>query len=260
MQRLPLHTFVRAVFTTERILMQPDRAERFWLPRHIYLCRTQDGLVLLDIRRDRYFGLGEGQARALALVIEGWPVESRDTTVERATHIARLLADKGLLTRDAAEGKPAAPVSLNQTATMVAMGQDSREWRKPGLIDAFNFLFACFSASWALRVRKLEGVIWHTERRKQNALRNGVAFNDRKAAELVGVFRRLRRFAFTGKDECLFQALALVNFLSRYRVYPTWVIGVKTCPWSAHSWVQEGEFVLDATPEEASSYTPILTV
>ena len=45
-----------------------------------------------------------------------------------------------------------------------------------------------------------------------------------------------------------------------YDVYPTWVIGVRTKPWAAHSWVQQGTLLLDANPEQVCDYSPILAI
>ena len=52
----------------------------------------------------------------------------------------------------------------------------------------------------------------------------------------------------------------LVKFLASYQVHPTWVIGVRTKPWAAHSWVQQGTLLLDSNPEEVCEYTAILAI
>jgi len=85
-------------------------------------------------------------------------------------------------------------------------------------------------------------------------------FPEQRAVELVCLFRRLRPLAFTAKDQCLFHALALVRFLAFYSVFPVWVVGVRTRPWAAHSWVQQGTLLLDSNPEHVCEYTPILSV
>jgi hypothetical protein len=52
----------------------------------------------------------------------------------------------------------------------------------------------------------------------------------------------------------------MIEYLSMYHVFPEWVIGVRTQPFGAHSWVQNGAVVLNDTPERVSSFTPILAV
>ena len=58
-------------------------------------------------------------------------------------------------------------------------------------------------------------------------LRPAARSMQQRAIELVGIFRRLRPHTFAARDRCLFHSLALVRFLSRHAVFPTWVIGVR---------------------------------
>ena len=81
-----------------------------------------------------------------------------------------------------------------------------------------------------------------------------------EVAALVSLFRRLRPFVFAAEGHCLLHALTLVKFLGRYGFNPEWVIGVATQPWSAHSWVQWKNFLLDTNPEKVCRYTPIMVV
>jgi hypothetical protein len=74
----------------------------------------------------------------------------------------------------------------------------------------------------------------------------------------VQIFRRLRRLFFSEKNRCLFNALALVLFLQRYGHFPLFVIGVKTRPFGAHSWVQHEQILLDGEPASVCHFVPIL--
>src|SRR5262249_46319108 len=80
------------------------------------------------------------------------------------------------------------------------------------------------------------------------------------ARRAVGAFIRLRPLLFGAQDACLFDSLALVRYLSYYRIFPNCVIGVQTGPFAAHCWVQEGAVVSNDAPECARRYTPILAV
>ena len=85
------------------------------------------------------------------------------------------------------------------------------------------------------------------------------AFDERRAIEMVGSFDGCGRTpSRRGIVAC--HSLALVRFLARHAVFPTWVIGVRAKPWGAHAWVQQGTLLLDASPEQVCEYTPILTV
>ena len=59
---------------------------------------------------------------------------------------------------------------------------------------------------------------------------------------------------------CLFDSLALIHFLARFRVFPDWVFGVTADPFEAHCWVQTGGVVLNDTVERVSAFTPIMSI
>jgi hypothetical protein len=231
----------------------------FWLRRHVYVCFVQDSAIFLDVRRDKYLGLAGRQLQALARVVCGWRVaaelESPALTQGECERIGELFVREGLLTRNASEGKSAAPVSLDLGVLMSSIHHEFETRRKLHARDISCFLKSCAAARYAVKWRSLEWMVGTVASRKRPA-----RFDPQTAAERVDVFRRLRCYFFTARGHCLFHSLALLNFLSRHGIYPDWVIGVRTAPWGAHSWVQQGSWVLDATPEEVRFYTPILVV
>jgi len=81
-----------------------------------------------------------------------------------------------------------------------------------------------------------------------------------EARELVLAFIFLRPVLFAGPDTCVLNALAFLDFLACYGWYPSWVWGVKSVPFSAHCWVQEGQVVLNDLTERVRGYTPILVI
>jgi len=239
---------------------------KYWLPRDVHACRIREGVVLLDIRRDKYFGIAGRQMRALSAVVPGWPATSppaateEPLTAEYCQHIAQLLVEQELLTADAQTGRNAAPVDLHFDAMPVSVGRDMYRRCPIRLVDVAKFVTACAVAWWWLKRAGLATAVERARRQKQASTTPPQQFDIERAAELVSVFRRLRPYFFTARNHCLFHALTLTKFLGYYGVFPTWVIGVKTTPWAAHSWVQAGHFMLDATPEDVSYYTPILAV
>jgi len=65
---------------------------------------------------------------------------------------------------------------------------------------------------------------------------------------------------FTSRDHCLFDSLALLNFLALDGLSAHWVIGVKVQPFGAHSWLQQGSTVLNDQHDRVRRFTPILVV
>jgi len=237
-----------------------------WLSRHIHLCRVGSAIIVLDLARDRYFGLTGRSEQALATAVPGWPqpssreaLENGPISQDETLEIIRGFISQRLLTAREVDGKMATPVALDLAAARIAM--DANVPRRRGLRfdDVLGFLGACVSTGWSLRRNSLRDVIEAIGTRKK--LRpDDSGFDAERAADLVAIFRRLRSFVFSGHRRCLFHALTLVRFLARYGVYPDFVMGVKVDPWAAHSWVQCGEYVLDGSPEQVRFFTPILVV
>jgi hypothetical protein len=241
--------------------MQTQKA--YWLPSHVRACSTATGTVLLDLRRNRYFGVGRKETHVLTSLAENWqgavaPAgEFEPLPLEDAARIADKLVQAGLLSNDAAEPAAFTPTEIDLTSLLTSVGHELDRRSSIRLRHIVHFLRACTWARRSVRSRTLYFVAEELGRRKNQA---GAPFDADRAIELVGIFRRLRPHTFAARDQCLFHALALVQFLASYDLYPTWVIGVRTKPWAAHSWVQQGTLVLDSSPEQVCDYTPILAI
>lgn len=237
---------------------------QYLLLRHVYLCLTEDGVIFLDLKRDKYLGLGGVSIRALSTVVRGWPVvqgpqDSEIVSQQHATAIAELLSERGVLTRDLGAGKDAAPIAVKPVKAVL---RDEEFGDRPFIRfgHVVKFVAACAVAASALRWCSLERTVLSVKTKKERYTTPSRSFDLRAAQELLTIFRRLRPFVFTAKNQCLFDSLALVQFLSRYDLYPTWVFGVRTGPFGAHCWVQEGDFVFNAALEHTREFTPILAI
>jgi hypothetical protein len=245
---------------------------QYLLASHVYLCVTDDHAVLLDLKRDKYVGIGRGQMTALAQCVRGWPAlgspapaPHNGATAPSSAFLSKMLAS-GMLTTDAARGKDARPVHLPRPETtmmaldLAAAGPDCFDARPQITFGhVLNFVRATLRARGALRWRHIASVVAKVRARK--ARRGASQRVDLAAARRhVAAFVHLRPLLFTTKDACLADSLALVNFLAAYGIFPNWVFGVQTGPFAAHCWVQEGDVVLNDTPDHVRRYTPILAV
>jgi hypothetical protein len=237
---------------------------RYWIPQHVRVCPLLASTILLDLKRNRYFGIGTRETRALSTLALNWSeASSAGTGVEplaadAAIAMADALIDAGLLSREA----PADRVSFCGTApdlsgALTSAGHELSRETALRLAHVAAFLGALAWTRRVLRSRSLYSIACEVRDRKAAA---GATFDAQHAIELVGLFRRLRPHTFAARDRCLFHSLALVRFMSRHDVFPTWVIGVRAQPWGAHAWVQQDKLLLDANPEHVCEYTPILTV
>lgn len=233
--------------------------QKYWLSPHVHVCVTDDYAVLLDLRRDKYVGIGREHMPTLAASVVGWPTTAQSDVEPRASAevLLRTMLSTGMLTTDPVLGREARPPVISQVQ-FPAIEADL-EYRPPITVrNVSQVLIAAAKAKALLKWRPLETVVARVTRRKERSA--GSEFDLDAARPLVEAFLHLRPLVFTTKDECLFDSLVLVELLARNHLFPDWLFGVSTNPFRAHSWVQAGDRVLNDLPERVCRFTPILAV
>jgi hypothetical protein len=239
--------------------------KKLMLRRDVYACCTADGAVLMDLTSEKYFGLDLDTTAAIAPRIEGWierigRIAGADGSVdEKASEdiLDSLLNGLGLLTESGKLGKSVDMPILHQTESIPFRG-NILPWPRVSARHVSAFCAAYLQAMLDIQLRPLATTVSRVEARKLRR-EEGPASRE-QTLELVRIFRVLRPFLFTVKDRCLFDSLALIEFLARFDAFPTWVIGVRTRPFAAHSWVVDDHLILNEALETAEEYSPILAV
>jgi len=230
---------------------------------HVRACRIEDQIILLDLRHNRYLGIGGPQSNALAGHVEGWPRSSEQaqacaTTAAGLGALTRRLASQGLLTDMPPERLPDATVAeATSSLDFESVAIDSRI----GTRRLGRFLQSAAVAALWMRCRSLQSIATAVAARRERL--QAMSLNrDSLDAMTSGTaaYDRLRPFVFTARDKCLHDSLALIGFLASEGAFPRWVIGVKTRPFGAHSWVQSGGTVLNDQHENVRRFRPILVV
>lgn len=236
----------------------------YTVPAHIYTCVAESGVVVLDARRGKYSIVPAAGARALTSVVRGWPVlpspcEGEQMPDEPRPSLLNTLLRSGIIVRGDAiqrfEGH-----AIADTAKEALLDSFSSH-HKPKVSARGIAAFLC-SAGYAhglLRYRRFDTLLGHLRSRKANRTSWQEA-SITKVRDLVTVFVWLRPFCYGETNACLFDSVALTDFLYRQRIFPELVIGVRTRPFAAHSWVQHRGFVLNSIPDYLTSYTPILSI
>ena len=227
---------------------------RYFLPSHVYFCFRGESIVFLDLSRDNYILVTGDAAIALRAVTVNPHADGHGS---KAISALRGLLDAGLLTTDPNLGR-----CLTPTETSLAMDQlDDPDVLLDVEVTAghvWRFIQACISSAVRQRWSSLEDIVSAVEHRKaRHAFLTPLDIA--KARDLTTLFQRLRCF-FPVNYLCLYDSLALIEFLARYNIFPTWVFGIKLEPWAAHCWVQEAGFTFNEGVEEATKYTPIMTI
>jgi hypothetical protein len=242
---------------------------RFGIPADIHVCVTAAGSVVLDVRRDKYLGLGREETEMLAEAVPGWPepvwqrsvCRDRRARLEAVNAMCESLVADGVLERICeAKNARVVPVLEDMRKDWISIGDELEVHGRMTLRHTVHFLASFCWARGSLAWRPFSRVVEEVRARKMCATGGIHAWNIRRLAALVDVFRGLRPLVFAAEGRCLLHALTLIRFLSYYQLHPDWVIGVTTQPWGAHSWVQWDNYLLDSNPEKVCGYTPIMIV
>ena len=236
---------------------------RYGLARHVFVCRDEEYIVVLDLKQDRYFALEAAKTRPLGGVLPGWPVttpaEGATTLASTVEEVAAPLVRRGWLLETPADGKDATPVTAPKPETELVRQTDVIA-TKFGMRTVVAFIVASVLAKFVLRFWHFDRVIRRVAQRKARHADPAHPLDLERARELVDAFDRLRVFLFSSREECLHDSLAVIEFLAQHGIFPTWVFGVRARPFVAHCWVQHTGTVFNDTVEHVTPYVPIMLV
>lgn len=226
----------------------------YFLPRHVHFCQRGDDLIFLDLKQDDYTLINGASAATLKALAPSGRLDA--PRPEAADALQELLAG-GLLVTDRSQGKSIRPTRA-EVATTPLIDPESMPRPRLRASHFVKFIAACTTAAARLRWQPIGNTVKAVQIRKA---RHGAgnSFDIDSARELTAVFQTLRGL-FPRDYLCLFDSLALLEFLARYRIHPTWVFAVRLEPWGAHCWVQHGPCIFNEDVETAAGFTPIMTV
>ncbi|MFG6432959.1 lasso peptide biosynthesis B2 protein [Roseateles sp. LYH14W] len=231
------------------------------LADHVRACHVDGQVILLDLRRDRYIGVGGALLPALSARIADWPLgtsatESGTSGREVDTWIDHMW-QQGMLA-SASTATPARTTILEPQRSLAAIDEPARhgiQWRR-----AASIAYATFAVGHWLRRLHLAEIVVRVERLRSAEPSKPEDFSREELQGAARWYLRTRPLVMSSHDECLRDSLIMLRFLSAEGLYPRWVIGVRTRPFIAHSWVQAGSLVLNDLHETIRGYTPILVV
>lgn len=240
---------------------------QFLLTKPTFVCLTNDTLVFLDLHNDKYMCLESKHTEPLSALL-GLPVPSTNELDSsgasfdsnsgcngEVANVVRDLTDRGLITRDSDNGKRAELIP-QESDLKELLGYEIGKGPKIHVSHALNFFRALIITKFMLRWASMERIIVRIRGRKRNS---SSELNDEKINELVEIYKILKPLFVTVKDNCLFNSFFLIEFLACHRIYPAWYFGVKLNEFSAHCWVQGGNYIYDDTIVHTYTHRPIMT-
>ena len=236
-------------------------ASQYFLARECFLCKVQSYWIILNTVQDRYLCMTQDDFMSVAPLLHGWRAENTVQSGEipsddDVTATVNLLIENNVLTDDPGNGKPFstleglerkrsidAPTPFHPLSTALQMLP--------------RFVMCCLSTDRHLRTKPLSFIIDRIRRRNACA-KTRDASGDRLRSLIRG-FTVLRPL-YPRPYLCLFDSLALLEFLARNHVFAQLVFGVVADPFEAHCWLQKGTTVLNDEIERLYKYRPILAV
>lgn len=246
-------------------LVRSMEVPQYVLSPHVYSRVIGGYLFLLDLKQDRYFALEANRAAALSSHVKDWSLEllgvgmhSRNMGNTGVT-LTEKLARRGMLMRApeiAVDIRPS--LAQHPIPTMECIADEGLSF---GLINAKNvvtFIASIAIALYGFRFWTFETRVDRVRRRRAKHITHGRPVNSTDAQHLVSAFKLLWPLFFASRGACLFEAFALLEFLSLYGAFPNWVFGVQAKPFLAHCWVQQDNVVFNDTIDHVNRFSPIL--
>ncbi|HYD86044.1 MAG TPA: lasso peptide biosynthesis B2 protein [Vitreimonas sp.] len=240
--------------------------ERLYLAEDVYVCVTEGHGVFLDLKQDKYSAVMFVGAPAASGGDDAADYDSASALAEKLAQQSKALLAAGLLTTDKAKGKSIEATPIERPHGHIFGLDDQRAFGLTGpaaaeleitLRDLWDFFAASWKASRELKTKHISQVVERARRRKRAARDPDTDIEQLRRR--TAIYRRLRPW-YPRKYLCLYDSLALVEFLARRKVYPVWVFAVQAQPFGAHCWVQHEGLLLNEGTEYAGQFTPIMSI
>lgn len=236
---------------------------RYFLSKDCFVCKAQNYWIVLNAKRDRYLCVTDADLTSIGRRLHGWkyPGTAAEHALQpdvEATALVESLILGEIITCNADDGKPfvesdcpARERSLELPTPLASM--------KLSVRCVTRFFSSCAKTDWRLRARKISHILARIERRRLSMGSPAAIEDAARAARLIAAFRDLRPL-YPRPYLCLFDSLALLEFLASFRLFPRVVFGVIADPFQAHCWLQDGSMVLNDDLERVERYIPILSL
>jgi hypothetical protein len=235
----------------------------YFLSKDCFVCRMGSYWIILSADRDRYLCVAHAELASIGEQLYGWRSRNDSTAwpspiAAQTDKLVESLTNNGIITSNPKIGKPFTESEYPTPESRIEASESTTSAHLP-LFWILRFFLACAKVDWQLRAKALSRTLARIERRRLRAEYSGAVRNAPHASSLVAAFQRLRPL-YPRSYLCLFDSLALLEFLASYRFLPRVVFGVVADPFRAHCWLQDGSTVINDELERVGQYKPILSM
>jgi len=240
----------------------PVTAAAYFLTPHCFIRRIQDYWIILDTKCDKYLCVAHADLASIGHQLHGWqdsgvPAKDGAGGGDVEGSLIESLVLRGILTGSPRDGKPfIESEAWARERAIEAIELEASARASP--LSVIRFFWACGKVHWRLCFGAFSRTVAGLERRRRHA-GSTREYDAARAARLIAIFKRLRPL-FPRPYLCLFDSLALFEFMAGYDCFPHLVFGVIADPFEAHCWLQAGTLVLNDNLERTDRYKPILRV
>jgi hypothetical protein len=236
---------------------------QYFLSSHVFVCAVESHWIILDVSRDKYLCIHKRHFFQLGPQVHGWsgafePTDCDDEVSPDAIALTSDLLQQEILTQDPTRGKRTDAVKI-PAPTAAFNSRRAGPSKALQLLYVPAFLLASARADYYLKRRSFEKVTYAVDARRHRRYERRRMVHAGSVESLLFIFNALRPI-YPRDYLCLFDSLALIEFLAQYGLFPRWVFGVSADPFGAHCWVQDGGFVMNDTLERVFRYRPIMSV
>lgn len=225
-------------------------------------CFVQGSCIVLDVTQNRYLSIPAHKMKVMLPYLQSVETDAGSRALPIPADllpIANELVTSGVLTtqRPNSQRRPSSPLPRPTRLLPQFPSSTTRGFLKPLLLP---FLKSCALADYQLRYRSLSAVVSRIVSRQTSSPVCPPELTAERTAHLASAFTALRPF-YPRRYWCMFDSLALIEFLFCWKLLPHWVFGVSADPFFAHCWVQDGDLVLcDTRDFSATRFSPIMTL
>lgn len=235
--------------------------QKWRLASHIRACRADGVVILLDMLNDKYISIQDEQNLELLKFIEGWPgppVEHiQSDEIRRADELFLELRKQGIITNEPQPERQTKKIDEPSKSVEIEVARERPNIEFTPLLKLWK---SALSASLSLKYQSLSAIEASVINCRIRSKHKHSTKSNLDLIKATNLYLNVRPFAFSAHDRCLHDSLTLIRFLANQGFFPRWIIGVRTRPFGAHSWVQDGDLVLNDLPETVRRYEPILIV
>lgn len=245
-------------------ISQSITVKRYYLASHAYTCTTDRHWLFLNLLSDQYFAVEKAQMAAIQQFLHGFdtdnPLSCAEPIENQEVDLLSVLTELELITQDASRGK-----AMRSLQTLAASDAIDSTLGRPSFGDWVanvpRVAYSLYRTHRWLTHEPLHRTVSRIERRKL-AVKSRTPIQTQSMeflSGLIAVFNAIRPL-FPRDYKCLFDSLALLEFLIPIQSRIEWIFGVAADPFAAHCWLQLDGTVLNDTLESIAGYRPIMCV